>query len=125
MDLAQFRGRPVLLFLFATWSLRAQAEAAEIKRIAARYSGLAVVGIALDARARNLVRTYVDFVGFRFPVALATADDLALISAVGATAKVPRSVLFDGRGQLVQDHARGQTDFGRLYRALDKVSRER
>lgn len=121
VDVAQLQGRPVLLFLFSTWSLRAQAEAEEIKRIASRYSGVAVVAIALDVRGRKLVKTYVDFVGFTFPVALATPDDLALIAALGRTARVPRTVLIDARGQIIQDHRSGQTDFERLHRGLAAV----
>ncbi|MBW2731700.1 MAG: TlpA family protein disulfide reductase [Deltaproteobacteria bacterium] len=119
VDLHELRGRPVLLFFFATWSLRAQAEAAQIKRIAARYGQLAVVGIALDVKSKALVRAYVDFMGFSFPVAFVSPDDPRLLSAVGKTSRVPRSVLIDRGGRVIQDHRGGQTDFARLYRALD------
>jgi peroxiredoxin len=123
VSLARLRGRPVLIHLFTTWSLRAQAEAAEIVRMYDVYSprGLKVVGIALDRRARALIETYVQFVKFRFPVALAQPRNLELIGALGPTKQVPRTVLVGANGRVVQDHHRGQTNFPRLLAAIEAL----
>lgn len=123
--LESLRGHPVLLFVFTTWSLRAQAEAGEVKKIDALYRsrGLRIVGLALDKRGEALVQTYVDFLNFRFPVLIADPENLELVAALGITHHVPRSVLFDREGHLVQDHLVGMTDFPKLYKAIEGLLR--
>jgi hypothetical protein len=114
---AALRGRPVVVFMFTTWSLRAQLEAAQFVRLQQTRGEIHVVGIALDRGNRPLIRAFVDFVGLRGDVALAEPDDLDLVGAFGRTDQVPRTLLLDGAGRVRQDH-RGQTDFPRLERGL-------
>jgi len=114
------RGQPVLITLFTTWCLRCQAEAPRFVRFGER-PGLKVVGIALDDLTKlSLITTYVTFVGFRFPVLLAQPDDLELVGGLGVTKQVPRTVLLDPVGRVIQDHV-GQTSFDKLAPAIDRL----
>lgn len=118
VSLSELRGKPVVLALFTTWSLRCQAEAPLFIRMHERYhtKGLRVVGVALDMQV-VLVKTYVDVVGLPFDVLLASPDDLELVGALGQTRQIPRTVLLDRSGQIVLDQ-RGQTDFSVLERRI-------
>jgi cytochrome c biogenesis protein CcmG/thiol:disulfide interchange protein DsbE len=125
LSIESYRGHPVLITLFTTWCLRCQAEAPLFVRLSEREEGLRVVGVALDNLTKlSLVQTYVGFVGFRFPVLLAEPTSLELVGGLGQTKQVPRTVLLDAKGALVQDHV-GQTDFPRLERALATLLKAR
>jgi peroxiredoxin len=121
LSLEALRGHPIVITLFTTWCLRCQAEAPLFVRLHERLRGrgLRVVGIALDLQA-SLVRTYVEFVGFKFDVLLATPDDLELVGAVGATRQVPRTLLVDSEGRVVLDQS-GFTDFATLEPRVEKL----
>jgi len=125
LSIESYRGHPVLVTLFTTWCLRCQAEAPLFVRLAEREGALRVVGIALDDLTKvSMVQTYVGFVGFRFPVLLAEPTNLELVGGLGPTKQVPRTVLLDAKGVVVQDHV-GQTDFPRLERALATLLKAR
>lgn len=123
LSIETYRGHPVLITLFTTWCLRCQAEAPLFVRLSEREAGLRVVGVALDDLTKlSMVQTYVGFVGFRFPVLLAEPTSLELVGGLGPTRQVPRTVLLDAKGVVVQDHV-GQTDFPRLERALARLTK--
>jgi len=121
LSLHALRGHPVLITLFTTWCLRCQAEAPLFVRLHDRLheGGLRVVGIGLDLQT-SLVRTYVEFVGFKFDVLLAKPDDLDLVGAIGPTRQVPRTILADSDGRVVLDQS-GFTDFAILEPKLDAL----
>lgn len=123
LDLAALRGKVVVLTLFTTWSLRSQAEASRFNQLAARYRSedVAVVAVALHRRGHALVKTYVDFVGLRFAVGVVDPEDLRLVSALGLTKRVPRTLLLDRSGRRRQDHVAGQTDFPRLLEGIAQL----
>lgn len=124
LSLEALRGHPVVITLFTTWCLRCQAEAPLFVRAHERLRGRGrVVGIALDLQA-SLVRTYVEFVGFKFDVLLARPDDLELVGAIGATRQVPRTMLVDSEGRVVIDQS-GFTDFATLEPQLERLLRGR
>jgi peroxiredoxin len=122
LHLAELRGHPVVVFMFTTWSLRAQAEASRFVELHERLGprGLKLLAVALDHEtiSRVQLETYLRFVGIAFPVALAGPDDLELVAAFGRTVKVPRTVLLDRQGRAVANFE-GQTDFPRLRRAIE------
>ena len=123
LAIESYRGHPVLITLFTTWCLRCQAEAPLFIKIheQRKPQGLEVVGIALDDLTKvSMVQTYVEFVGYTFPVLLAEPNNLELVAALGPTKRVPRTVLLDRAGRIVEDHV-AQTHFDRLERALDKL----
>jgi thiol-disulfide isomerase/thioredoxin len=123
--LERMRGAPVVITLFTTWCLRCQAEAPLFNQLFAAHArqGLRMLGIAVDVRTKvTLIRTYVEFVKFRFDVALAQPDDLELVGGLGRTRRVPRTVLLDRHGAIVLDHV-GQTDFPALRRRVVQLLR--
>jgi thiol-disulfide isomerase/thioredoxin len=119
ISLESLRGHPVVVHLFTTWCLRCQAEAPFFARMHEQLSGrgLRTLGVALDKGVPELVKTYVEYVGFRFPVLLALPDDLELVAGLGRTPQVPRTILLDPQGRIVLDQL-GQTNLQRLDAAL-------
>ncbi len=112
LSLSSLRGRPVLLFIFTTWSLRSQAEAPLLARLYETYHprGLEVLGIAVEQIKPQLIKDYCDYVGFRFDILLSLPHDPPLVGAIGPTFHVPRTLLVDREGRKVLD-LKGQADF--------------
>ncbi len=122
VSLADLRGHPLLLALFATWDLRSQAEATTLEQLHQELGprGLKVVGVALaplGPQGLPIVQAYVEVMNLSFDVLLAQPDDLDLVAAVGLTRQVPRTLLLDRRGRVLLDQ-RGQTDFAALRARL-------
>ena len=65
-----------------------------------------------------MVQTYVEVNGVTFPVALSAADNPDLTGALGPVRIVPRTVVLDGKGQVVLDQP-GQTNFPELVRVVE------
>lgn len=102
LDLPALRGRPVMLWFFATWCLPCQAELRRVERLAAAYrDGVVVWAVALDRQGDRLVRPFRSALGVAVPVALADDALLQGTSALGRISEVPQVVLFDGEGRLV------------------------
>ena len=122
VSLSKLRGGPVVISLFTTWCLRCQAEAPRLVELHARHRarGLVVLGVALDVTTIELIKTYVEYVGFSFDVLLARPNDLELVGALGVTKQVPRTVLLDGQGKIVDDQL-GSTNFDRLRQRIEPL----
>gem|GEM_PF-5862225 len=119
LRLSHYRGKPVVVTLFTTWSLRSQAESPRFNQLHdQRSQEFQVVGIALDRNFR-LVEAYAEVMDLRYPVGLSSPDNLDLVAALGQVKQVPRTVVLDAQGQIVQDQDTGQTHFGTL---LDKIA---
>jgi cytochrome c biogenesis protein CcmG/thiol:disulfide interchange protein DsbE len=75
VDLASFRGKPLVINFFASWCDPCRAEMPLINELAARRieGGYGVVGIAVED-TRAAVVQYVQQAGIAFPVALDTAS---------------------------------------------------
>jgi peroxiredoxin len=128
VSLEDLRGYPVVVTLFTTWCLRCQAEAPRFVQMHERLRrcGLRMVGVVLDVETSHaVIKTYVDYLGFRFPVALAAPTDLDLVAAFGPTKAVPRTLLLDRDGRIVLDQ-HSQTDFpGLEQRVRDLLAKRR
>ena len=99
-QLAQWRGKVVVLNFWATWCNPCREEMPMLNRYADRYGGaVAVVGVALDnpVAVRNFVREF----GIRYPILLAgDSAEVDLSTRFGnAKSVLPYSVLIgrDGR----------------------------
>lgn len=99
LRLAQFRGRPLVLFFFATWCVPCQVQLARLQPVRAALGNdrVAVVGVALD-RQRRLVPTFVDAAGIAFPVVYGDPS-MVRDSPLGAVRGVPRLLILDARGR--------------------------
>lgn len=125
ISLQELRGAPVVVTLFSTWSMRAQAEAPLLVQLHERHQarGLQLVGVAITSPGEKgtlMVETYVEVNGVTFPVALSAPDNPDLVAALGPVRIVPRTLLLDGKGRIVLDQP-GQTDFAELYKLVERL----
>jgi tetratricopeptide (TPR) repeat protein/peroxiredoxin len=110
--LASFRGRPLLLNFWATWS---PPSAQQLRLFHHRPSGSTAARLQLLALSVNApgeagqVRAFARDHGFRFPVLLASADTLALYNILSRylfdrrrDLGLPTSFLVDARGSIVK-----------------------
>ena len=100
-QLAQWRGKVVVLNFWATWCAPCREEMPMLNRYADRYGGaVAVVGVALDnpVAVRNFVREF----GIRYPILLGDAETSQWMRAAGNTqGGLPFTVVLDPAGQPV------------------------
>lgn len=109
LDLSAFRGRTVVLNLWAVWCLPCRKEMPALNRLAKAVADLpvAVVPVAIDRRGPTPVRAFLDSVGAgSLPVLLANGP--GVVDAFNF-AGLPFTVLLDEEGR----------EFGRLIGAAD------
>lgn len=100
LDLTRHRGEVVVLHVFATWSLAAQADVLSLDRLVGR-DGVVVIGLALDEEGYQLVAPWRTASQVRYQVALATDDVRAGTSPLGPIAVVPTTIVLDRAGRPV------------------------
>lgn len=93
-SLAEFRGRPVLVYFWATWCPVCRAERGTVRAIAEDYP---VLSVALEDTAPAALRAYVEEHGLDFPV-LRDADG-GLAHRYGVRG-VPAFFVIDGAGMI-------------------------
>jgi peroxiredoxin len=98
LDLATLRGKLVVLHVFTTWSLAAQAELDGLIEADAAPD-VEVVGIALDPEGRTLVAPWRAGTGVRYLITLADDALQRGQSPLGPLSTVPTTILVgtDGR----------------------------
>jgi thiol-disulfide isomerase/thioredoxin len=98
--LAEFRGRPLLLNLWATWCAPCVVEMPSLDRLAAREQGrVQVVAISQDLDGRDLVDRF--FARTRLTNLEPFLDgDMALMTALGI-GTLPTTILYDADGREV------------------------
>ena len=101
LDVARWRGKPLLVNFWATWCPPCVKELPEINQFynEARARGWQVLGLAVDQPApvkAFLLKTPLDF-----PIALAGAEGLGLVRELGNPAGgLPFSLVFDDSGAI-------------------------
>ena len=106
LAMARFQGRPLILNFWATWCPPCVREMPALDRFHRKHAamGWQVVGIAADNVAP--VREFLARTPVGFPVGLAGFAGIELARQLGnAGGGLPFSVVFDGRGRVVQRHA--------------------
>jgi cytochrome oxidase Cu insertion factor (SCO1/SenC/PrrC family) len=117
LSLASLRGRPVLVFLLATFDTASQAALTPLRRFVDAHEDVAVVGVAVQPGADRLAGAWKDVLAVPFVVAWDPAGRiLEGSSALGRVEGVPSYVAIDRRGVIVARHA-GLAD-GRVLEAL-------
>jgi thiol-disulfide isomerase/thioredoxin len=97
LSLSQFRGKPVLVSLWATWNVGSIAEAATLGRFARAHADeVAVLGIDVED-SPTAARAFIRRNGMDFP---SIADPIGKLGA--AWAPVPTTLVFDRKHVLVQ-----------------------
>ncbi len=98
---AEWRGRPMVLNVWATWCAPCRSEMPALQRLADRLegAGIGVAGLSVDQDA-NLVREFVLKYRIRFPIGIAAAPGEAM-SALGAVG-LPLTLYVDAEGRVVE-----------------------
>jgi thiol-disulfide isomerase/thioredoxin len=99
-SLADFRGRPVLLNLWATWCAPCIAEMPTLDRLAARETDrLHVLTVSQDLDGREKVEAFFAKQGYR-NIETWLDPQMALMTGLKADT-LPTTILYDGRGREV------------------------
>jgi thiol-disulfide isomerase/thioredoxin len=108
VSLADFRGKVVVLDVWATWCPPCRAEIPHFIEIQNEYKdkGVTVVGISVDSTGPADVAQFVKDNGMNYPIVMA---DEATATAYGADQGIPTTVVIDKNGNVVARHL-GLTD---------------
>ena len=115
------RGKPVLLFMFATYDSASQVALLTLERFARANTDIAVIGIAAQPQAEQLLPLHRDTLNIRIP--LAYDKDEHLIngrSALGRIDAIPSYVLLDANGR-VRARQTGALDEPHLEQLVARV----
>jgi hypothetical protein len=103
VDFTRLRGRLVVVHVFATWSLAAQADVEQLDAVHAK-NAVAVVGVALDLDGSVVLPPWQRGSGATYPIALADDDVRGGTSAFGAVDEVPITLMLNRMGTVVRRH---------------------
>lgn len=103
VDFSRLRGRLVVVHVFATWSLAAQADVEQLDDVFAG-NAVAVVGVAVDLMPATVVPPWQRGSGARYPIALADDAVRGGGSVLGAVDRVPMTIILDRAGAIVRRH---------------------
>ncbi len=127
-DLADLRGRPVLVNYFATWCVPCVNELPRLDELLPDVDQapgrLAVVGVSLDTGPRRDLEAFVRAMRLRLTVAMADADTLRGETPFGPLPAVPTSYLLDAAGHPVE-RFRGVVPIGYLKRRVAALGAKR
>lgn len=103
LSLADYRGRVVLLNVWATWCGPCEAEMPSMQRLhdALAGDGLAIVAVSVDVGSRDGVRRWIEQRGLTFDV---LHDKEGTIERTYQTIAVPESFVIDQGGVIVKKH---------------------
>ena len=98
MQLAELKGRPVILDFWATWCGPCQVQAPILDRLARKYEGrgLVVLGVNIDDPPA-LAKEYARKKGLSYPI---LTDDADLASKLYGVTKLPSLVVIDRNGNV-------------------------
>lgn len=115
VSLDRYRGRIVLMNLWASWCPPCRAEMPDLQRLAIRYAGtrLAIVGVN-EGESPQRARAFADSLGIRFPVWI---DGSQRYGRTYAALGLPTTVVLDGRGIVVRGFD-GALTFAQMQNAV-------
>lgn len=122
VELAELRGTPVLLFVFATFDAASQASLKSLRPFVPQYPELVVVGVAAQPRGAQLVEAWdyaldPPFVVGTNPYGRVENGE----SMLGKIEQVPTFILFDANGYEV-DRKTGLLSEGDLHALVQPVT---
>ncbi|HVS26261.1 MAG TPA: redoxin family protein [Burkholderiales bacterium] len=109
-DLAQWRGKVLVVNFWATWCPPCREEIPQFVKIQDKYRdrGLVFVGVALDKK--DAVEAYIKEVGINYPVLLGDLDAMELSRKAGNRAgALPFTAILDRKGKIVSTQLGGLT----------------
>ena len=96
-SLNQYKGRWVLLNLWATWCAPCLAEMPELEALSKSHNDLVVLGLAVDGQSAARVSQFAEKLHITYPVIAGNADSARQFNTRG----FPTSILFDPSGNQV------------------------
>jgi hypothetical protein len=125
IDLARYRGRVVVLHVFTTWSLTAQADVEQLTAAHQEHGDDAVIlGLALDPDGYRLVAPWRTANRIPYLITLATEDVRRGTSSLGRFNEVPTTVILARDGTLAR-RVEGPLRQGQLGKLLAHLIRGR
>lgn len=101
IDLADYRGAPLLIALLGSYDTLSQASLNSLTRVAHRHPDMLVVGVLVQQGADMLVDAYTAGAHVPFPIAYEPDGDLlAGRSALGTLQTIPVFVALDAEGRI-------------------------
>ena len=98
-DLARLRGRPALLFMFATYDTASQLALVPLSELHAKRPELQLLGIALQPDAEQFLPPYASALDVQFPLAFDPSGNLLRgTTSLGEIPAVPCYLLVDAEG---------------------------
>jgi thiol-disulfide isomerase/thioredoxin len=99
--LSDFKGRWVLVNIWATWCAPCLEEIPELVALAESRSDIQVIGMAIEWQDRQQVLQFAEGMFVNYPIVLARRDDA---EAIGRIRGLPASFIFDPEGRLAAHH---------------------
>lgn len=101
VSLKNYRGKYVLLNIWATWCGPCRYEIPDLIRIRKKYQdkGFEIIGIVVSSKEKA-VKKMVEEYGITYPVVWGTAEALAQFGPINA---IPRTFLLNKEGKIVED----------------------
>lgn len=96
-SLNQYRGRKVLLNLWATWCAPCLAEMPELEALSKSRNDLVVLGLAVDGQSATRVSQFAEKLHVTYPVIAGNTESAKQFKARG----FPTSILFDTLGNQI------------------------
>lgn len=106
LNLADFKGKVILLDFWATWCAPCKVEIPHFIEMQKKYGpqGLQIVGLSMDDDAKP-VREFVQKIGINYPVAVANED---IAEQYGGVLGLPVAFIIDQNGTIITKHV-GET----------------
>ncbi|MBW2720261.1 MAG: hypothetical protein JRD94_17445 [Deltaproteobacteria bacterium] len=124
LELADLRGTPVLLFVFATFDTVSQASLTSLRPFVPQHPEVVVIGIAAQPRAAQLVEAWAYALD---PPFLVGANPYGYVengeSTLGKIEIVPTYILYDASGYEI-DRTTGLLSEAELARLVEPLPRE-
>lgn len=103
VNLADFKGKVVVLDIWATWCPPCRAEIPHFIELQNEWKdkGVVIVGLSVDSTGAADVAKFVKDHGMTYPIVM---DDGTTSSAYGADQGIPTTVVIDKKGNIVASH---------------------
>ena len=101
-QLAEYKGRWVVVNFWATWCVPCIQEIPEIAQFQREHPGVRVIGVAMDAENPGKVKQFAQRVGHDYPLVLSNAK---VEAQLGDPKALPWTQIYDPSGKRVYDRA--------------------